>query len=270
LEKLSKRYGRKGKERIALLQTQIARDFLSNLDPSQPITADQVGQLDSVMDSVLDPKRKPSMDVLLWAAEAWSGLASRANEPELRKQCYARSDQLLKTASESDNLDASIAMSLRLRRVDLARDMGETEQSLALLSEILRKSPAAVDLQIKAAHLLLDEAKRSSDANQFAVAMAGRPDDSVWGWAKLTITLVRMHYDSEDKSRYLDRLLESGFHLNESRILQAQLSKTPGRRTQLLDDSRKHIRQLMATFALSSEEWTAKLESLQTMMGQGE
>lgn len=263
LESLSKRYGREGKERIARLQTQVAREFLDTLDGNQPITAAQVGQLEMVMKTVVDPLRKPSPNLLLWAADSWAGLAERSEQADVRKRCFEQADQLLQKVSDADGFDASQKLSLTIKRADLAAEVGETDQALRLLSELLRQSPAAVDVQLKVAHLMTDQAKRSSKPEPLAVAIAGRADDSIWGWAKLTNSLARMHLDSDDKSRYLDRLLESGYYLNESRILQAQKMPPGGPRSQLLDVARKHIRQLVTTFGQSSAEWTEKLESLQ-------
>ncbi|MCA9139806.1 MAG: hypothetical protein KDB00_23700, partial [Planctomycetales bacterium] len=263
LETLSKRYGKKGKERIAQLQTQVAREFLESLGENRPITADQVGQLESVMKTVLDPNRKPSVDVILWAAESWAKLASRSNQVDVRKRCFDQADRLLEKASEAGELDAQQKMSLQLQRADLATIVGENDHALSLLTEILKQSPSAVDLQIKVAHLLLDQAKASPQRELFETAISGRPDGSIWGWAVLTNNLARMHLDSDDKSRYLDRLLESGYYLNESRILQAEAMPPGDQRDQLLDVARKHIRQLVATFGQSSKQWTEKLQSLQ-------
>lgn len=262
LDELAKRYGRKGKDRIARLQTKTARDYLDSLAPEIPITSDDVVQVDAVMESVLNPKRKPSLDVLLWAAQAWSDLAGRTEDPSVRTTCASRSNELLLKASNSNALDDAQQMTLRLKRIDLMQASGQTESAISLLSEILRQSPTAVDLQIQAAQLLLDAANASSDDDMYATAISGRPDESIWGWAKLTNTLVRMHFDSEDKSRYFDRVLRSGLRLNECRILQAQATSSNEHRKRLLTDADKHLGQLLTTFAQSSDEWTAKLQSL--------
>ncbi|QDV84837.1 hypothetical protein [Planctomycetes bacterium TBK1r] len=267
---LSKRYGPRGKERIASLQTKVARDFVDNLDPDQPVSAVQADQLETLMRSILDPKRSPSTNVILWAAETWSELATRASDQNVVMQCHRRADELLRRASESNELTAAEKMTLHLKRVDLAQRSGNAGRTISLLSEILRQSPAAIELQIKAAEVLTEDAKVTGDAVRFAEAIAGRQDDAIWGWAKLTNTLARMHFDSEDKTRYLDRLLSSGFHLNESRILQARATPPGDQRRRLLDDSKKHLRQLIATFAQSSDEWMDKLQTLETMIEQSE
>ncbi|QDV40784.1 hypothetical protein Enr13x_06200 [Stieleria neptunia] len=267
---LSKRYGAGGKERIASLQTKVARDFVDNLDPAQPLSAIEAEQLETLMRSILDPQRSPSTNVILWAAETWSDLATRASDPDVVMLCRRRADELLQRASASSELTAAEEMTLHLKRVDLAQQSGDAGQTLTLLSEILRQSPAAIDLQIKAAGVLTEDAKATGSADRFAEAIAGRGDDAIWGWAKLTHTLARMHFDSDDKTRYLDRLLLSGFQLNESRILQARSTTFPDERQRLLQMSKKHLRQLIATFAQSSEQWRRKLQSLQTMIEQSE
>ncbi|PAY21332.1 hypothetical protein CKO51_01770 [Rhodopirellula sp. SM50] len=265
---LSKRYGPRGKERIASLQTKVAREFVDNLDPDQPLSAVETEQLETLMRSILDPKRSPSTNVILWAAETWSDLATRASDQDVVMRCRRRADELLSRAYESDELTAAEKMTLHLKRVDLAQQAGDAGRTISLLSETLRQSPAAIDLQIKAAEVLTENARATGDADRFAEAIEGRRDDAIWGWAKLTNTLARMHFDSEDKTRYLDRLLLSGFHLNESRILQARSTTSPDERQRLLQMSKKHLRQLIVTFAQSSEDWMKKLQTLQAMIDQ--
>ena len=76
-------------------------------------------------------------------------------------------------------------------------------------------------------------------------------------------TLVRMHFDSDDPSRYLDRLLESGYRLDECRFLQAQLTPSSPQRERLVDSAKNHVSQILTTFAQSSEKWTKQFETLQ-------
>ncbi|QEG02239.1 hypothetical protein Mal15_63250 [Stieleria maiorica] len=265
LADLSKRYGASGRDRIASLQTKIAKDYLADLDPDQPVTMEQAKQFDALLETILDPKRKPSVGVMLWAVQAWSELETRANDRQVRSLCQSRSDQLLQIAAESKELSEAEKMTLRLKRIDLAQRSGDAPRALTLLSEILRQSPAAIDLQIKAAEVLLAEAKATGHAERFAEAVGGRGDDTIWGWAKLTNTLARMHFDNDDKTRYLDRLLLAGFHLNESRLLQARATTSPDEQRRLVEDSKLHLRQLIATFAQSSDKWTTKLQTLQGM-----
>ncbi|WP_182865427.1 hypothetical protein [Stieleria mannarensis] len=266
LAALSKRYGASGRDRIAGLQTKVAKDYLADLDPDQPVSMEQARQFDALLETILDPKRNPSVGVILWAVQAWSDLETRAEDPRVRTLCRSRSDQLLQKAADSKELSEAEKMALRLKRIDLAQRSGDATQALTLLSEILRQSPAAIDLQIKAAEMLLADAQATGDAGRFAEAVGGRGDDGIWGWAKLTTNLARMHFDSDDKTRYLDRLLLAGFHLNETRILQARATTSPDERRRLLDDSKRHLRQLIATFAHSSDKWTTKLQTLEAMI----
>ncbi len=244
--------------------------FKKHIKCTTPVRIVQADQLETLMRSILDPQRSPSTNVILWAAVTWSDLATRASDQGVAMRCRRRADELLRRASESNELTAAEKMTLHLKRVDLAQQSGNAARTISLLSEILRQSPAAIDLQIKAAEVLTEDAKGTGDADRFAEAIAGRQDDAIWGWAKLTNTLARMHFDSEDKTRYLDRLLLSGFYLNESRMLQAQGTTSGDQRRRLLDDSKKHLRQLITTFAQSSDQWLSKLQTLQSKIEQSE
>ena len=264
LDQLAKRYGRSGKEKILRLRTRLANDFIKDLSPNQSIDAALVDQFDAVMQAVIDPKRKPTVDLLLWAAQSWSELATRAEDKSISEQCSRFADELIVKASNQSGIDSKTRMTLRIKRIELAEQQGAIDFALQQLSEILKQTPTAIELQLRAARLLSTRAKEIGDRKSLEEAIGGRPEDSIWGWAKLTTTLARLHLDSEDKARSLERLLESGYGLNEIRILQARSTDTQSERSRLLAQADKNLGQLLTTYATTPSDWTEKLRSLQS------
>ncbi|TWU03004.1 hypothetical protein [Stieleria varia] len=266
LSELAKRYGPDGKARIAKLYKNLAKDFLSRLSDSEEISSEQVAQLDSMMKPILDEKLNPTLDIMLWAAGIWSDLATRATDSSVRSQCVDRADTLLSKAAASPELKPAEKMGLTLQRIDLSQRAGDLSQALDLVTKILQQTPNAIDLQIKSAQLLSEMAKSSGDVNDFHIAVEGLPEDAVWGWAKLNGTINRMHLESDDGTRYFERLMESGFELNQARIDQARATSSEEDRQRLLDTTRSHLRRMITTLATSSPSWTKKLKALEASL----
>lgn len=264
LDQLAKRYGRSGKEKILRLRTKLANDFIQEFSPNQPVDAELVRQFEAVMQAVIAPKRKPTSDLLLWAAQSWSELATRAEDKSVAERCSQFADDLIVKASNQPGIDSKTRMTLRIKRIELAEQQGATDFALQQLAGILKQTPTAIELQLRAARLLSTRAKEIGDRKSLEQAIGGRPEDSIWGWAKLTTTLARLHLDSEDKARSLERLLESGYGLNEIRLLQARSTDTESERSRLLAQADKNLGQLLTTYATTPSDWTKKLRSLQS------
>ncbi|MEO1527626.1 MAG: hypothetical protein AAFX06_19525 [Planctomycetota bacterium] len=266
LQELSKRYGEDGKDRITSLYKSLVGDFLRDLEQRSSVKPSDVDQLDSLLESALTPAA--SLEVLLWASETWTRLIDKASDPSVAGNCLSQADTLLQSALDTKGLDESERITLELRRVDLVETNGDLRSAYQLLASILRKRPAVLELQIRAADILSELATDTNSSQEFATAIDGREDDAVWGWLKLTNTLVLLHYDSENKTIYLDRLLRCGYELNRNRLRQADATNSLFEKTQLRKTVEKNTRQLLTTFAAESNDWKPKLESLQRLASQ--
>ncbi|MEL6106269.1 MAG: hypothetical protein AAFU85_09535, partial [Planctomycetota bacterium] len=268
LDELAGRYGQDGSERIAALYRGLTRDFLLGLEAKSTVTANEVDELSTLLDATVSPEAMPTLEVTLWASETWAGLIGKADQESARAACLQKADQYLRSAIERESLSDSERLALEMRRINLMEDNDEIQRAYELSSQILKRTPAILDLQIRAADFLARLNSGSRDSTRFSDVIEGREEDGVWGWLKLTNTLVDLHYESDEKTLYLDRLLRCGYELNQNRIRQAAATDSLFEKTQLRKAAQKHLNQLLVTFARSSEKWASRLEELRLTAGQ--
>lgn len=269
LDRLAERYGEEGSDRITALYKSLTRDFLRSLEDKSTITSNDVDELSELLAAAVSDDATPALEVILWASETWAGLIGKGEGASVRESCLQKADQLLRSAIGRDGLSDSQRLTLELRRVDLMEQNDELQRAYELSSEILQRTPAILDLQIRATDLLFRMAAESRDPKRYSEIIEGREGDAVWGWLKLTNTLVKLHYESDDKTLYLDRLLRCGYEVNRNRLRQAAVTDSLFEKTQLRKAAEKHINQLLVTFARSSDEWTSKLGQLRRSISDG-
>ena len=172
--------------------------------------AGQVSAADAIMDSLemsLDELAKQDQG-LDWSTRLWiahtfftlaDGMAKQVPPDETRamrfQQAAERYQLLLETAAQDGNVvPPNELLGLRLRLASCQRELGELDEALRQLVEVLREKPLMLMAQIEAAATLQQLAAQASTpqqaADSYRQAMLGAlPDQQgknlVWGWKQI-------------------------------------------------------------------------------------
>ena len=152
---------------------------------------------------------------------------------------------------------------LQISLIDAYRSAREYERALETVSLILRNKPNVIDLQLSAAKILRDQAAESPIASTYDRAISGDEGESIWGWQKLTNTLISIQVSDDDTaSTSTDRTLESIYILNKLRLAQAALTEGQQDREKMLGQVERQLNQVLSTIAHKDGPWREKLLEL--------
>jgi hypothetical protein len=181
-------------------------------------------------DETLTSVRSSSLtttDEKLWIAKSWSTMAEKTNTAAVGNSCYKRAAATCNDVIETKGLPKTSIPATRRRQAEWLRRAGDFEESLKVLSELLKSSPNALDVQLQAAFsleaLAISSGTEADLRRAIDVASSTNGDESkfdfssVWGWTKLTSQLHQIRYSNKGTPQHGNLLLTSHFHLARSR-----------------------------------------------------
>jgi len=254
--------GRELERQVARLRTENKQDELQRTLKS----------FDQFLDQIAASPAGNSFNSLTWIAQTYvalgSGLTSSGKPAQQSRAYYEKAarayDRLLQAAAKDPAFapqpEALVAAKIQLARCD--RLLGNYQESLDTLVELLKQRPTMLDAQVEAAETY--QAWGATDPNQYNFAVHGgrkakKPDGSivniVWGWRKIAATVQQ---NPKFQSNYYDAV----YHLAQCAIDQAA-SRSGADREKSLNSARSLIEQLARTRPdLGGDEWFAKFDAL--------
>jgi hypothetical protein len=257
------------------LQRQVTRLRTENKQAELQRTLES---FDQFLKQISESPAGSSYNSLTWIAQTYlalgSGLATAdkpggsAKSDEQARNYYDKAarayDRLLQAAAQDPSFapqpEALVVAKIQLARCD--RLMGNYQESLDLLVELLKQRPSMLDAQIEAAETY--QAWGAADPNQYNFAVHGgrkakKPDGSivniVWGWRKIATTV-------QQNPKFQAQYYEAVYHLAQCAADHAA-ARTGAEREKSLQSARSLIEQLARTRPdLGGEEWFTKFDTL--------
>ena len=264
LAELEKQYGPEATKKLASRYKSLASNLTTSLQSAPIVTLTDAKNLDRILqESLQSSGDRPSVQALLRTAEAWLPLLSKAEDEACRNFMFSQADQALGQALKDKSLSEGELLSLQLKRIDLAINTGNTTEALGSIGKLLQDNPNIIQLQLIAAKLLTDTARKNQTFADWSKAINGIPDQSIWGWGRLNQSLTRLHLDSDDPDRYFERMMQSAVSLNECRLVAAGKANDSQTQQKLVNDARKHVKQLNSTLSREGNPFAPELKLLQ-------
>lgn len=264
LAELEKQYGPEAAKKLASRYKNLANNLTTSLQSAPVITLTDAKNLDRILQESLQSSGDgPSVQALLRAADAWLPLLPKAEDEACRKFMFGKADQALTQALQDSSLSEGEQLSLQLKRIDLAINTGNTNAALNSIGELLQDNPNIIQLQLVAADVLTDTARKNQAFSDWSRAIEGIPEKSIWGWGRLNQSLTRLHLNSDDPDRYFERMMQSAVSLNECRLVAAGKADDAETKQKLVNDARKHVKQLTSTLSREDNPFAAELKLLQ-------
>ena len=201
----------------------------------------------------LADKETQTYTSLIWVGETYFGLASSSDDdPLLAGEFYDKAgaayDTILERAAEDAGfVDEARLTGVRLRVAACRRRAGDFEQAIEIISEILRKSPKALDAQIEAATIYqdwgvggeADDYKKLLSAMNGAKLEGGKVD--VWGWGKIALRLQLIQDSANARADYETRMYDARHNSIECRLEYAVAQGTESIRKSELDKAEQEL-----------------------------
>jgi len=169
--------------------------------------------------------------------------------------CYRRAAAIAGQVLQRDDFPDAAYLGTKKQQAQWLRQAGSIDESLAVILEMLKRSPNVIELQLQAALSMEEIAVANDSAVALRDAIAGTSTDgsesSVWGWGKLTTNLHRLRFSNNGNATHAQLLRHSQFHLARCRWLLASVANDPADRQTLMNKIKK---QLATVHAASSAE----------------
>lgn len=250
--------------RLAIVKTTIDR-----LKASESVATDQFDQLKELTDVVLEDESIVPTANLLWLGESYREIGLRAADAETARRCAADAAELYGKAMLRTDFPAGSQQTAQLRRIELLRRAGQVAESLALIEEVLAKTPNVFALQIESAESLQQLALASGRIGDLKAAIHGPEGFSpIWGWGKLVTSLHAARWSDTGTEAHVEQLFRAQYNLGQCRYLLAMESQDFASRRRELSDIERSIRKILATMD-KQNEWHDKFTQLGELVGRG-
>ncbi|TWU51842.1 tetratricopeptide repeat protein [Rubripirellula reticaptiva] len=252
--------------------TAIAKGLIKNVEQTGTVSEAQVGLLRKLFDAVAkhDAERSDSMQV--WVGQSWATVGTKADSDKLSNACLQNAERAFENAMNQPDFPESSRLTVTLLRADLFQRSGNPMASLEMIREVLKTSPNAVTLQVRAAKLLQEIAFEQDNVGGILEAINGPPklpangeSSPIWGWVKVSNVLHQLSYSDNATDEHKTLSHEANYHLARCQWLLAKLTQDSSQRE---SQFRKLKSQLSRRITLSGTDpgqgdvWQVGLESL--------
>jgi len=180
---------------------------------------------------------------LLWVAEMYCGLGAGLDQREPKRPAatadYHRSaaetyqHMLQRCVDPKFGAPNGAALSIAIRRAGCLRRLGQYQESLTILTEVLKKHNRMVDAQKEAAYTLQAWGHQKPECFQLAIS-GGRQYKQIWGWQRLA-------QQAGGIPQYQDLFHEARYNLALCRLKLAEGQNDPDERAATLQQAAKDI-----------------------------
>jgi tetratricopeptide (TPR) repeat protein len=190
---------------------------------------------------------------LSWVADTFYNLGSgydadgaKELSPEAKgyyeKSLKADERILAEAKSKKDFLeDPKFASGVKLRMARSHRRLGQFNDSINLLTEILKEKSTLVEVQREAAETLQDWSAVKPNFYKLAILGAkkqkganGREENLIWGWAMLAVKV-------QSNKQFVNEFHEARYNLAKCHMEQARLETDAAKKKELLKQAEKDI-----------------------------
>lgn len=256
-------------EQVEARRLAIVKATIDRLKVSKSVSTDQVDRLEGLTDVVLEDESIVPTANLLWLGESYREIGLRAADPETAKRCASVAAELYETAMLRTDFPVGSQQTAQLRRIELLRRSGQVTESLALIEEVLAKTPNVFALQIEAAESLQQLALDSGRISDLKAAIHGPEGFSpIWGWGKLVTSLHAARWSDTGTETHVEQLYRAQYSLGQCRYLLAMQSRDVASRRAELSDIERSIRKILATMD-KQNKWQAKFSQLGELVRRG-
>ena len=249
-----------GKQRMLGIYVNLAKSVESQMKSATPEAKQEMSQ---VFEAFLQELSAGSSDVgvLNWVAETFASLGAGFDDnPDVlnpdAKKYYERSIGAFQNLLSVTTLDPKLATQMKARMASVKASNHDFQNALSDFTEILTKTPSAVNVQVQAARLLQRWAA-TTPAN-YEQAILGVPPGGkgvVWGWGKIANATI-------SHKQFRETFYEARYEMAKCQLGLAG-SKQGDERKKLIASAEKNLtrtKQLYPT--LGGEEWTQKYNEL--------
>jgi hypothetical protein len=257
---------------LGLNYAAVTHDYIGQLTQQARVTESEVALLKRMTDSLKshDAKRLEAMQG--WIGQTWATLGKKAESESLSSTCFELAESAFAEASKQPEFPEESRLSMELLRADLLQQSGDLAQSLAIMGEVLRKTPNAVNLQIRAAEMRQELAFQQDKVGGLLDAINGSASESadgqpspIWGWVKLSNTLQQLSSSEKGTDEHRRMSHEANYHLARCQWLLAKVTKDPSHRDSQLSKLKTQLKRRLALSGPddgSRDIWQKGLESL--------
>ncbi len=205
-----------------------------------------------------------------WVAETLYTLGSELDPPgkelpEAAKQCFTESANAYRRILEQCKADETFApkpgvdLMIKVRLARCLRSLGEFNEAMDLLVEVIEAKPTAISAQIEAAYTYQEWGEVKSTYYAYAIA-GGRPNKEtkiprVWGWVKIGNRVVR-------NPSYIKTFHEARYNIALCRF-ESALGESSEKKGQLLTQAEKDILDVFRLYPeMGGSDWFPKYDKL--------
>ncbi len=234
---LEKVAGESGGEALTAVYVELGRELQNELErlrkQGDQKRLDEVRNgFESFLGKLFERKDGQTYGSLIWIAETYFGLAEGSEEsPDKRKQFYASAartyDEIIKRGTSNPAfIDAARMTGVKLRLVNCRRQEGDFESGEAIVKEILKENPRALDAQIEAASLYQTWGNQQDPERLLSAIKGNKFEDGtvIWGWGQISMRLQMLIDSGQGTPEYAEKNREARFRMAESRLQYAEKS----------------------------------------------
>ncbi len=262
LAKMSSIEGVADAQQIGKLYVNVAADYIDQLLQRPHVTRQQLSKLSELIKPLQQQDGAMSVANTLWLGEAWSRLARRAATEELANRCYEKAAAAYKMAMSRDDFPQESMQSAMIRRMELTRQSGRVDETVDVLTELLRQSPNAFGLQIEATQALQNLAAKTGQVGMLWEVIDGSPQSPIWGWNKLIAVLHSQRQTEENTATMTNRLMQCRYNLLWCRWQIARATIDPTIKQKRLDDLQRMKTRVKTTMKSDVEPWASRFDEL--------
>ena len=280
LEKIAKAAGGGNTEAVTEIYRQLGQQLQEELEQLKGLgdkaRTDEVRQSFEAFLGDLSKREQQTYNSLIWIAETYFGLGQGSSDDKTKADGYYNSAgenyQKILDIVEADPelVEAKRLVGVKVRLVNCRRRKGDFEGAETLVTEVLAKSPKALDVQIEAAYVYQDwgESGQIDTIDKLEMARKGgefgEAKATVWGWSQIAKRLqgiIQMQGESA-KEKYLERYLESRYNLYLCRRLFGNGQAKTADKTAELKKAEAGLMGFALVTSDINDEWWKKFDRL--------
>ena len=278
MERLEKIAGAARGEAVTQLYQQLGKELKQELARLESTgDQDRVAEVQTSFEGFLErlrQRQQQTFNSLIWIAETYAGLGLGASKNPAKAAEYfghaaSSYKRILDLGSTNPKFlsDPKMIPGVKLRLVNCRTQQGQFDEARALVVELLKASPMALDVQFEAAALYQAWAKSGQPAN-FEKAIVGVKTENVMGWSQISLTLQRLiDSGSKDASQYRARRYEARYNQLQCRLLYAAADST--KKDEQLKRARLEIQSMMTVVDEIDSAWDARYNDAYTQILNG-
>lgn len=261
------------KKMLVSIYISVAQDLQKQLENAPPAQREALSKAFAAFLEQVG-REAQELDVLVWVAETFYGIAQSAVGPDgvatpaakgYFEQARAAYEQVLSMGDNKggDWLPADVRRTVLMKLAMIDRELGDYEKSIAGFERVLGPNPSVLNVQVEAAETLMKWGQK--DAQQYFSAIMGARKNSkgqnvIWGWTRLS-SVARQNANANNNM--MDTFYKARMRMAEALRGYALASKDPAQKKKHLEMAEKSIVEVAKAIpAMGGPEWKKKFDDV--------